>query len=73
MEPFLFKDILVEYNPEEHQYLCRDTMVGGELGHFFCEVGPGWVFWAKGGLIMDELKALAEFQDYLQSTLKDCP
>lgn len=68
---FEYMNMLVRYNPDNDTYLCMDNLVGQTLGYFTCDTGPGWVFIANGGLIMDELRALADFHDDLQSTVDE--
>lgn len=66
-DEFPWGNILVEYRAESNTYKVYDNMIGALLGRFKFAEGPGWVFYAAGGLIMDELPALADFFLELQA------
>ena len=67
--PFIFQGIMVDYDPVRKRYTCYDQLVGLPIGHFEFNAGPGWVFFARRGYVMDELRSLANFQDYLHEHL----
>ena len=63
---FEYANILVKYDADNDTYQVADNLLGRDMGTFQFNEGPGWVFIATAGLIMDEFYALYAIHSDLQ-------